>query len=46
MRLKDPGSGINCVDRNVERISVCLKMLELNVSDTRDILKPEGADAG
>lgn len=45
-RLKDLGAGINCVDRNIERMSACLKMLELNVSDTEDILSPGGVDVG
>ncbi len=35
-KLKDLGTGINCVEKNVERISACLKMLELNVNDTVD----------
>ncbi|MHB8918972.1 MAG: hypothetical protein ACYC4H_13175 [Desulfocucumaceae bacterium] len=44
-RLMDLGAGINCVGRNVERMSACLKMLELNISDTEEILRPGGADA-
>lgn len=34
--LKDLGTGINCVEKSVDRISACVKMLELNVNDTVD----------
>ena len=32
------GSGIPCVEKNVERMSACLKMLELNVNEALDVL--------
>lgn len=35
-KLKELGNGINCVEKNIERISACLKMLELNINDTID----------
>lgn len=32
-RLRELGSGINCVEKNLDRISACLRMLELNIID-------------
>jgi predicted component of type VI protein secretion system len=36
--LKEKSGGIQAVDRNVERILANVKMLELNISDVRDLL--------
>jgi hypothetical protein len=36
--LKEQSGGIQAVDRNVERILANVKMLELNISDVRDLL--------
>ncbi|MCL6479122.1 MAG: hypothetical protein K6T65_12020 [Peptococcaceae bacterium] len=36
-RLRDLGAGINCVEKNIERMSACLRMLELNVNDAVDL---------
>lgn len=36
--LKGMSGGIQTVDRNVDRILACVKMLELNVVDVADIL--------
>lgn len=35
--LLELGNGINCVEKNVERMSACLKMLELNINDAADL---------
>jgi len=35
--LKEKSGGIQAVDRNVERILANVKMLELNISDVRDL---------
>lgn len=43
-KLRELGSGINCVEKNIERMSACLKMLELNVNDAADILFGEGGE--
>lgn len=37
-RLRELGSGIPCVEKNAERMSACLKMLELNVNEALDVL--------
>jgi len=37
-KLKALGSGINCIEKNVIRMSAILKMMELDVSDAADIL--------
>jgi predicted component of type VI protein secretion system len=36
--LHDKAGGIQAVERNLDRISANLKMLEINVSDVRDLL--------
>ena len=36
--LKEKSGGIQAVDRNLDRILANVKMLELNVSDVRDLL--------
>lgn len=36
-RLTELGNGINCVEKNVERMSACLKMLELNINDAAEL---------
>jgi predicted component of type VI protein secretion system len=36
--LKEKSGGIQAVDRNVDRILANVKMLELNVSDVRELL--------
>jgi hypothetical protein len=36
--LKEKSGGIQAVDRNLDRILANVKMLELNISDVRDIL--------
>ena len=36
--LKEISGGIQAVDRNVDRILACVKMLEIDVSDVFDIL--------
>ena len=36
--LKEMSRGIQAVDRNVDRILACVKMLETNVADVVDIL--------
>ncbi len=36
--LKERGDGIQAVEKNVDRILANIKMLELNISDVRDIL--------
>jgi len=36
--MKEKSGGIQAVDRNVERILANVKMLELNISDVRDLL--------
>lgn len=37
-RLMDVSGGIQCVDRNCERILASLKMLEFNISDVQEFL--------
>lgn len=37
-KLKDLGSGINCVEKNIERMQACIKMLELNICDVADLM--------
>jgi hypothetical protein len=36
--LKDKSGGIQAVDRNLDRILSNITMLELNISDVRDLL--------
>lgn len=36
--LRDKAGGIQAVERNLDRISANVKMLEINVSDVRDLL--------
>ena len=36
--LKEKSGGIQAVDRNLDRILANVKMLELNVSDVRELL--------
>jgi archaellum component FlaC len=36
--LKEKSGGIQAVDRNVDRILANVKMLELNISDVRELL--------
>lgn len=36
--LKEISGGIQAVDRNVDRILACVKMLEINISEAADIL--------
>jgi archaellum component FlaC len=36
--LKEKSGGIQAVDRNLDRILANVKMLEINVSDVRDLL--------
>jgi uncharacterized membrane protein len=36
--LKETSGGIQAVDRNVDRILACVKVLEIDVSDVVDIL--------
>ncbi len=37
-KLLETSGGIQCVDRNCERIMAALKMLELNISDVQEFL--------
>jgi predicted component of type VI protein secretion system len=36
--LKEKSGGIQAVDRNVERILANVKMLELNISDVKELI--------
>ncbi len=36
--LKTMSGGIQAIDRNVDRILACIKMLEINVNDVVDII--------
>lgn len=36
--LKEMSGGIQAVDRNVDRILACVKMLEINITDAAEIL--------
>jgi len=36
--LKAMSGGIQAVDRNIDRILACIKMLEINISDLEEIL--------
>ena len=36
--LKAMSGGIQAVDRNIDRILACIKMLEINISDIVEIL--------
>ena len=36
--LKEMSGGIQAVDRNVDRILACVRMLELNISDVADVI--------
>jgi len=36
--LKQLSSGIQAIDRNAERILASVKMLEINVSDVKDLI--------
>lgn len=38
MELREMAPGIQTVDRNVERILACVKMLEINITDAAAIL--------
>ncbi len=38
--LKTAGQGFNCVERNVEKMLACVRMLELEVSDTVEHVGP------
>lgn len=37
-KLMQTSGGMQCVDRNCDRILAGIKMLELNISDVQDIL--------
>lgn len=37
-KLMQTSGGMQCVDRNCERILAGIKMLELNISDVQDVL--------
>jgi hypothetical protein len=37
-KLKEKSGGIQAVDRNLDRILANVKMLELNISDVRELL--------
>lgn len=37
-KVKILGLGINCVEKNIDRMLASLKMLELNIHDAADIL--------
>jgi hypothetical protein len=36
--LKEMSGGIQAVDRNVDRILACVRMLELNINDVVDVI--------
>lgn len=36
--LKEMSGGIQAVDRNVDRILACVKMLEININQAADVL--------
>ena len=36
--LKEASGGIQAVDRNVDRILACVKMLEISINDAAEIL--------
>jgi hypothetical protein len=36
--LKEMAGGIQAVDRNVDRILACVKMLEININEAADVL--------
>jgi hypothetical protein len=36
--LKEMSGGIQAVDRNVDRILACVRMLELNINDVVDLI--------
>jgi archaellum component FlaC len=38
LELKGLSSGIQAIDRNAERILASVKMLEINVSDVKDLI--------
>ena len=38
LNLMQLSSGMQCVDKNCERILASIKMLELNISDVREFL--------
>lgn len=38
-KLKQLGVGVNCIERNIDRMLACLKMLELNICDPADVLR-------
>ena len=38
LELKQLSGGIQAIDRNAERILASLKMLEINVSDVKDLV--------
>ncbi len=38
LELKQLSGGIQAIDRNAERILASVKMLEINVSDVRDLI--------
>jgi hypothetical protein len=37
IKLREMSGGIQCVDKNVERIMATIKMLEINISDLVDL---------
>lgn len=37
-KIKELGEGINCVEKNADRMLASLKMLELNICDVAEIL--------
>ncbi len=36
--IKEKGQGIETINRNVDRLMACVRMLELNISDIKDIV--------
>ncbi|MEW5922278.1 MAG: hypothetical protein AB1796_15320 [Bacillota bacterium] len=39
LKLMELSGGMQCVDRNCERILAGIKMLEINVSDLQDVME-------
>jgi hypothetical protein len=38
MELKEMSGGMQAVDRNIDRILACIRMLEINISDVLDVI--------
>ena len=36
--LSELGNGINCIEKNIERMQACIKIMELHVCDVAELM--------